>query len=135
MDTIIALALAFSSATHTFHLPEGLLPALCFVESGHHIKAINPHDGGSPSLGVCQVKESTARFLGYKGSVEALQKDLKINTYYSAKYLRYQMDRYHNDIHRAVAAYNAGTYKTDDKGQIKNVGYVVKVFKAWGEKH
>ncbi len=128
-----ALALAFAAATTSFNLPEGLLPAICYVESKHVIRAINVDDGGSSSVGVCQLKLATARLMGYTGTVSRLQTDAATNAYYAAKYIRYQLDRYGGDSHKAVSAYNAGTHRVNDLGQTKNRKYVEKVYRAWTE--
>ncbi len=118
-------------ASQTFNLPPGLLSAVCWVESTHNPIALNVEDGGSPSRGVCQVKESTARHLGFTGPAHKLM-DPSENTHYAAKYLRLQLDRY-GDTLQAVAAYNAGSYRADKNGHPRNRAYVRKVFKAWAE--
>lgn len=127
------LLLTFVSATTTFDLPKGLLSALCYVESHHSPTAMHMDDGGSPSIGVCQLKLNTARLMGFKGTVEQL-KNPKINIYYAAKYLKYQLSRYQNNTTKAVAAYNTGTYKTKPNGLVVNTRYVAMVQKAWKEK-
>lgn len=102
------------------------MSSICFVESSHKVDAINPHDGGSTSLGVCQVKLQTAKLVGYRGSEKDLL-DPALNIYYSAKYLRKQLDRYKGDIPKAISAYNAGKYRES------NQLYVKKVFNSWAE--
>lgn len=126
------IALLFLTATNTFYLPPGLLSALCWVESNHKPAAINQYDGGSPSYGLCQIKLETAKMVGYRGSEKQLLNP-KTNVFWAAKYLKKQLDRYGEDPRKAVAAYNAGTHKTNKKGEIRNVKYVNKVFKAWAE--
>lgn len=126
----IYLILAFSSVSQTFDLPPGLLSALCFVESRHNPEAIHMDDGGSASLGICEIKLNTAKGLGFKGS----QKDLmqpQINIYYAGKYLKQQLVRYDGNYLKAVASYNAGKYRVDDMGATKNWVYVHKVMKTW----
>lgn len=121
------LAAAIYSASVVFGLPPGVLSALCWVES-KHTETFNFNDGGSPSIGECQIKTKTARFVGYEGSEELLRNDSNINIYYAAAYLRYQLNRYHQDIWRAVSAYNAGTYRSNNKN------YCKAVFSAWLER-
>lgn len=126
------LALAFLSATQTFNLPPGMLAAVCYVESKHVVQAINVGDGGSDSFGICQLKLSTAQGMGYSPTTSGtLQASAKINTFYAAKYLRYQLDRYKGNTWRAIAAYNSGTFKVNKQGQTINKAYVDKVFRAW----
>lgn len=115
----------------TFGLPAGLLSSLCYVESGHNIRAINLDDGGSPSLGVCQIKYTTAKQLGYKGTPERLWKDEKANIFYAGKYLRRQLDSNAYDVSRAVASYNLGHYKRGKDGHAVNSRYVNKVITQW----
>lgn len=131
MDTQ-ALSLLFALMTHTFNLPTGLQPAVCWVESGYNINAVHHDDGGGNSTGVCQIKLSTARAMGFKGTESELQVP-KTNVYYSAKYLNWQLHRYRGNYSKAIAAYNAGTWRVNDKGQIKNRHYVIKVFAAWSK--
>lgn len=126
------LILVFATITQTFNLPDGLLSALCYVESGHDYQAVNINDGGSSSYGVCQIKLSTAQLLGFKGTEKSLRKP-STNIYYAGKYLRSQLNRYDNDITKAVAAYNAGTYKVNKRGLTRNIKYVNKVLLAWSE--
>lgn len=129
MNTLALYAL-FVAATHTYDLPKGLLSSLCFVESNHKVHAYNQHDGRSPSYGVCQIKLGTAKYVGFKGSEKDLMKP-RTNIMYAAKYLKKQLNRYHGNVRRAVAAYNAGTFKQDEFGNIINHNYVKKVFIAW----
>ena len=123
MDTI-ALLLMFTSVTNHFDLPPRLLESICYVESNHQVHALHKDDGGTPSIGVCQVKLATAKWLGFKGD----EKKLLIpsnNIYYAGKYLRYQMDRY-GTAKQAVIAYNVGNAKG-----LTNTKYSDKVFKQW----
>lgn len=126
------LILVFSMVTQTFNLPPGLLSAVCFVESRHKTHAINLDDGGSPSLGVCQIKLKTAQMLGFKGSALELQ-NAAPNVFYAGKYLRYQLNRYNGDVEKAIAAYNAGRHKEDTNGMTLNNKYVSRVLSSWSE--
>lgn len=130
MDVVV---LALLAASTTFDLPPGLLQAVCKIESKYIVEAVNLDDNGSPSIGLCQVKEATARFMGYSGPMDVLQTDAYTNAFYAAKYMRYQLNRYHNDQQCSVAAYNAGRCNKDENGHIRNAMYVKKVFQAWYE--
>lgn len=101
-----------------------LLSSLCFVESNHKINAYVHQDGGSPSYGICQVKESTARALGFTGRAEALM-DPSVNALYAAKYLKRQHRRY-KSWPKAVSAYNCGRV-------CNNKRYVDKVMRGTHE--
>lgn len=120
------LALLFITYSNTFGLPQGLLSSLCFVESSHKIEAVHYADGGSNSVGVCQIKLSTAQWLGFKGTEKQLMKP-ENNIYYAAKYLAHQNKRY-NNIEKAVIAYNQGSAKTANR-----TSYSKKVMNKWKE--
>lgn len=126
------LMLAFAVATQTFNLPPGLLSALCYQESHHNAAAIHMDDGGSPSLGICQIKLSTARDLGFVGVVQDLL-DPTINVFYAGNFLHKQLIRYHGDPRKAIAAYNAGSFRENSQGLTKNRKYVSKVFAYWAQ--
>jgi len=113
------------AATHTFNLPVGLIDSLCYVESKHDITKIHKDDGTSDSLGVCQVKWTTAHDLGFNGTPEQLMNP-QTNIYYAAKYLSHQIARYHGDITKGVIAYNRG-----HAGRLTVTSYSSKVFKQW----
>lgn len=104
-----------------------LLLAICTQES-NLTNAYVLHDGGSPSIGVCQLKYDTAKMLGFKGSAIQLM-DVKTNAHYAAKYLAYQQTRYGNDWHKLAASYNAGSYNPSNKvkGCPRNLAYVKAV--------
>jgi soluble lytic murein transglycosylase-like protein len=125
------LAMLFIVTSQSLGLPEGLLNAICHIESNHNIRAVSVNDGGSASLGVCQIKLATASLLGFKGSAESLRRP-DVNVHYAGLYLRHQLDRYDGDIRKAVSAYNAGKHRVNAKGEIMNRKYVVKVLKQWG---
>lgn len=119
------LLLLFHSASVPFDLPDNLLASLCYVESTHNINAIHHHDGDGDSLGVCQVKLKTARWMGFDGSARELM-DPSINAYYAAKYLAYQIERYDGDIQKALVAYNMGSSRGFSQSR-----YSKKVIKQW----
>lgn len=126
------LMIMFSLASLDYSLPDGLLSSLCFVESSHNVNALHEDDGTGNSVGVCQIKLQTANTLGFKGTEEQLKKP-DINIHYAALYLSKQLTRYYGNINKAVAAYNAGSYKESKRlpGAAKNNKYVVKVVAQW----
>jgi len=131
--TLLTLVTLFTAVSHTYHIPKGLMSSVCWVESGHKISAVNRNDGGEDSIGACQLHYSTAKWLGFKGSREELYLP-KNNVKYAAKYLQYQLKRYDGSIPDAIAAYNAGRAVRLRTGAYLNMGYVLKVFKAWSER-
>lgn len=105
-------------------LPPGLLSSLCYVESKHNPAAIHHDDGGSNSIGICQIKLSTAKDLGFDGT----EKDLlnpSDNILIAGLYLKHQINRY-NSIQRGVIAYNKGNAKN-----LTSSRYQTKVFRQW----
>lgn len=127
--TLVALFALFSVS---YELPPGLLSALCFTESSHRVKVVRIKDGGTDSIGVCQIKVGTARTMGFKGTAVQLS-DPKTNIKFAGRYLKRQIDRYEGDIRKAVAAYNTGTFRPDENGLPLNKKYVMKVFNYWVE--
>lgn len=122
--TVSAIILA---AAKTAKVSGALLLAICTQESNLQNAYVH-HDGGSPSIGVCQIKHETAKMLGYKGEAKGLM-DVRTNATYAAKYLAYQQERYGNDWHKLAAAYNAGSYNPSEKvvGCPRNLRYVKAV--------
>jgi len=108
------------SAAKAYNVPPRLLYGIARAESNLNPEAINKHDKGSPSYGLCQLKLSTARFLGFKGKVADL-KDPYINSFFAAKYLRYTYLMNHKSWERAISSFNAGHYTSKNKKYVKNV--------------
>lgn len=124
---MVNLTVLFLSLTTQYNLPPKLLDSVCYIESHYDVNAIHKDDGGENSLGVCQVKLSTAKWLGFTGNEKQLMRP-EVNAKYAAKFLRYQLNRYHDNEVKAVTAYNRGhSTKTGDSK------YMRKVFKKWAE--
>lgn len=126
---IALLLLTLTSYSNVNGLPDGLLDSVCWVESSYRTEVDNPQDGGSPSIGVCEIKYTTAQQVGFQ-YVENLYNP-KVNIKYAAAYLKHQIDRYDGDLPSAISAYNAGSCKHYENGLIKNAKYVRKVYKTW----
>lgn len=123
MNSLI-LTLLFNSTSAQFGLPQGLLSALCYVESTHKVTAVHKDDGSSNSVGICQIKLITAKGLGFQGTEKQLMEP-KVNIYYAAKYLAKQRKRY-GSITRGIIAYNRGNAKG-----LTRSNYSDKVTKQW----
>lgn len=108
-----------------YQLPPGLLASLCYVESNHDVRKIHYNDGESHSYGICQIKLSTARGLGFRGTAMELMRPER-NIHYAAVYLQHQLVRYHGDIARGVVAYNRGNAR-----HLTTSSYQRKVYKVW----
>jgi soluble lytic murein transglycosylase-like protein len=121
--------------SHYLGVPGSLLLAICTHES--HLKnVVSPNDHGSPSYGICQIKEDTARDYGFDGKSSDLLNPY-INVWYSAQYLYHQLDRYDFNWCMAAAAYNAGRYlpSKTEPGKPKNFKYVKGVTLYLDDKH
>jgi soluble lytic murein transglycosylase-like protein len=90
-------------------------------------------DSGN-SIGLMQLNYGigTPQQLGYTGTSEGL-KDPYTNIFWGCKYFLYQLDRY-SDLDKAIAAYNAGSYITNDAGSLINQSYLDQVLSYLGEK-
>lgn len=106
-----------------------ILLAICTHETKLQNVTVQ-NDGGSASIGICQMKLDTAKFLGYQGNQAGLLNP-KINAKYAALYLKYQNERYNGDWCKAVAAFNAGKYNESKimPGHPRNLKYVLNVRK------
>jgi soluble lytic murein transglycosylase-like protein len=118
----MSIILAAAKSAHISYL---LLAAICAHESRNFTLDYALYDNGSPSYSVCQVKEDTARMLGYTGDASQLRNG-EVGIKYAALYLAYQQQRYGNDWLKLVASYNSGTYNESNKvlGCPRNLKYV-----------
>ncbi len=122
MNTLMIL---FTSMSLQYHIPPGLLKSLCYVESKYKVTAVHKDDGpGGDSLGICQIKLSTAKEMGFKGNAKQLMQP-HVNIKYAAKYLSKQLQRY-GKINKAVIAYNRGNARN-----LTTSKYQIKVYKTW----
>ena len=91
----------------------GIMSSICWIESSYR-NVVNRDDGGSPSYGLCQIKENTANWMkelhripGPALTEEELMKP-EVNIFYSSLYFKYQYKRYKGNLECAISAYNAG---------------------------
>src|SRR5580704_8533673 len=100
-DSIIEHA-AVSSA-----LEPNLLRAVIVVESGFNSRAVSKRG----AVGLMQLMPATATRFGVSNPF-----DPKQNVHAGARYLKFLMDRFGQDIRLALAAYNAGEEAVDRNG-------------------
>jgi hypothetical protein len=65
----------------------------------------------------------------YKHRIKATPERLNteyVNAFYAAKYLKYQLNRYDNDWHKAIDAYNKGRVVSTKSKYVKKVMIAVK---------
>jgi soluble lytic murein transglycosylase-like protein len=113
------------NAARAVHVSGTLLLAVCSHESNNFTMNYSAHDKGSPSYGSCQLKEATARQMGFTGKDKDLMNPW-INAKYAALYLKYQQNRYGEDWVKLVASYNGGIFRESDivPGCPRNLRYV-----------
>lgn len=122
----MGLAEIFTATSLALGLPQGLLSSVCWVESNHNVRAIHHNDGQGTSLGICQIKRSTAAFLAYRGTESGLREP-ETNIWYSGLYLAKQHRRY-GSWTKAICAYNRGSCYSNGINR-----YTSRVFVRWGE--
>jgi len=88
-----------TSASGRYHLDPDLVNSVIRAESGFNAKAISPKG----AQGLMQLMPSTASKLGVSNAF-----DPSANVEGGTKYLRELLERYHFDLLKALAAYNAG---------------------------
>lgn len=93
------LARLVSAAAATHGLPEELLTAMIEVESNFNAAAVSP----AGAVGLMQLMPRTARYLGVENA-----HDPASNIDGGARYLKKLLGRFDNNLHLALAAYNAG---------------------------
>lgn len=124
-------------------VPKAVLLTVCWGEGSFGNKRSLTHpDGGSLSHGTCQVKLATAQFMDYrynlkiKATSRRLQ-DPKINAFYAAQFVKYQLIRYRGDWKLAIDAYNKGTGRSRDSAYvqkfIKDEAFIFKKLKEMEE--
>lgn len=113
-----------TAAAKAAHVSAVLLFAICSHESNGFIYDYTLYDNGTPSYSVCQIKENSARQLGFTGDAMKLR-DPRVGIKYAALYLKYEQDRYGDNWSKITSAYNAGSYTEGKvKGCPKNLKYL-----------
>lgn len=108
-------------------VPSDILIAICFQESNLGAAPHMTHmDGMTLSYGICQMKLATARYMDevFKHKKFATAKGLedpKINSFYAAKFLRYQLRRHGWRLKLAVDAYNKHNALGENTKYVKDV--------------
>jgi soluble lytic murein transglycosylase-like protein len=94
-----------------FDLSPALIEALVWQESRWRTNAVSP----AGARGLAQLMPATARELGVDPD------DPFSNLEGGARYLREQLDRFHGDVEKALAAYNAGPGRVMAAGHVPNI--------------
>jgi soluble lytic murein transglycosylase-like protein len=85
-------------------LDEDLVNSVIRAESGFNAHAVSPKG----ARGLMQLMPDTASSLGVTNTFDA-----KANVEGGTQYLRWLLDRYHCDLAKALAAYNAGPHRVE----------------------
>ena len=120
-DSIIEKA-AFSAAVEP-----NLLRAVIVVESGFNSRAVSKRG----AVGLMQLMPATATRFGVSNPY-----DPKQNVHAGARYLKFLIDRFGQDVRLALAAYNAGEEAVDRNGGrippfAETMAYVPRVMKIY----
>ena len=104
-----------------------LLRAVIVVESGFNSRAVSKRG----AVGLMQLMPATATRFGVSNPYDPLQ-----NVHAGARYLKFLIDRFGQDVRLALAAYNAGEEAVDrNGGQIppfsETMAYVPRVMKIY----
>jgi soluble lytic murein transglycosylase-like protein len=98
-DPALGINAVVESVAAQNSLPPQLIHSVIKVESNYNPNAVSPKG----ALGLMQLIPSTARRFGVSNVFDPVE-----NIQGGAKYLKYLLDLYNNDLRLALAAYNAG---------------------------
>lgn len=107
--TSSALSPLFQRAAEAYGLAPSLLRAVAEKESSLRPCAVSP----AGALGLMQLMPETASWLGVTDPF-----DVEQNVFGAARFLRFLLDRFNNDLGLALGAYNAGPGRIDHFGGI-----------------
>jgi soluble lytic murein transglycosylase-like protein len=93
-----------SAASSSNHVDPDLIMILIAAESGFNTKAVSPKG----ARGLMQLMPQTASRLGVEDPLDPVA-----NVQGGTRYLRELLDRYHDDLAKALAAYNAGPKRVE----------------------
>ncbi len=99
-----ALNQVVDSASATYHLDPDLVNSVIHAESGFNAHAVSPKG----ARGLMQLMPGTASHLGVNDAF-----DPQANVTGGSRYLRELLERYHFDLIKALAAYNAGPERVE----------------------
>jgi soluble lytic murein transglycosylase-like protein len=114
-------------AAQSAALEPNLLRAVIVVESGFNTRAVSKRG----AVGLMQLMPDTATRFGISNRYDAKQ-----NVHAGARYLKFLIDRFGNNVRLALAAYNAGEEAVDrNGGQVppysETLAYVPRVLKIY----
>ena len=87
-------------------------------DPGHPVATHEPD--GTITYGVMQIKPTTARQVGWRGTNARALMGL-LGVYYGVRYMAWQRDRYDGDVRQMLSAYNAGTATSGNPAYVDGV--------------
>lgn len=118
-----------NSAGERNHVDLDLLNSVIHAESGFNVHAVSPRG----ARGLMQLMPQTASHFGVSNAFDA-----KSNVEGGARYLRELLEKYHFDIVKALAAYNAGPHRVQQYHGVppyyETQSYVAKIVREYNRK-
>lgn len=105
---VSAQATCFDQAADYYQVPEILLRAIAYHESGNNPKLVHTNPSGSKDIGLMQINEWWLPKLGPLGIGREDLFDGCVNAFVGAWVLAQNIRRADGDVWKAVGAYNAG---------------------------
>jgi len=97
-----------------------LIRAVISIESGYDVYSVSR----TGAMGLMQLMPKTALELGVEKPF-----DIEENILGGTKYLKMMLDKYNNDLDKALAAYNAGPHNVDAANGIPDIEETKKYVK------
>lgn len=125
----IDLGAVVSAAGNRNNINPDLITSMIHVESGFNPRAVSPKG----AQGLMQLMPQTAARLGVANPMDPVA-----NVEGGTRYIRELLDRYHSDLVKALAAYNAGPERVEQFNGVppypETIAYVTKVIKEFNSK-
>ncbi len=103
---------AIKKASKKYKVSEDLIRAVIKIESGYDVYSVSR----AGAMGLMQLMLKTALELGVEKPF-----DIEENIDGGTKYLKMMLDRYNNDLDKALSAYNAGPNAVDSANGIPDI--------------
>ncbi|HOJ63054.1 MAG TPA: lytic transglycosylase domain-containing protein [Spirochaetota bacterium] len=111
---------AIKKASKKYNVSEDLIRAVISIESGYDVYSVSR----TGAMGLMQLMPKTALELGVEKPF-----DIEENILGGTKYLKMMLDKYNNDLDKALAAYNAGPHNVDAANGIPDIEETKKYVK------